>query len=381
VVELPVKRAADVNRHTYADNEVLRAVLAGADPHLVDIHEEPFSLVARQVTKLAPGSARVVMYTAQNVDKRFPPPFAQYERMAFRRAAALYACSRQAASVARGKGFTGLIDVIPLGYDDQVFRPGSQSLSDDEVVLAFVGRLVPEKGLTDAVHVLDRVNEARPARLLVHGEGPDGAGAQRLAAKLGMADRLELAGWRTPQELAPLYRAAHVVLVPSSPTSTWVEQFGRVIVEAQASGAVVAGYDSGTIHEVGGNAALLAPVGAIDQLADGVSSLLADPGEFERRRSLGLELSGPRAWRSVAERQRELYRRALESAVPVALPRSPRARRELARAEFGPTALTPAGERPFALPVLREGGPLAGLLARGLDAGTERIPRRRSPGR
>ena len=96
----------------------------------------------------------VVMYTAQNVDKRYPPPFAQYERAAHGRVAALYPCSRQAAAVARGKGFAGLIEVLPLGYDDTVFRPGEQSLDDDEIVLGLFGRLVPEKGVIDAVEIL-----------------------------------------------------------------------------------------------------------------------------------------------------------------------------------------------------------------------------------
>ena len=86
------------------------------------------------------------MYTAQNVDKRFPPPFAQYEQAAHRRVAALYPCSAQAASVARGKGFAGRLEVLPLGYDDELFTPGTQSLDDEELVLALVGRLVPEKG-------------------------------------------------------------------------------------------------------------------------------------------------------------------------------------------------------------------------------------------
>ena len=48
-------------------------------PDVLDIHEEPFSVAARQWLSAAPPDLPVVMYTAQNVDKRFPPPFAQYE--------------------------------------------------------------------------------------------------------------------------------------------------------------------------------------------------------------------------------------------------------------------------------------------------------------
>ena len=112
----------------------------------LDIHEEPVSVAARQWLAAVPSDLPVVMYTAQNVDKRYPPPFAQYERAAHRRVAALYPCSRQAASVARGKGFSGLIEVLPLGFDDTLFCPGEQYVDDAEIVLGLVGRLVPEKG-------------------------------------------------------------------------------------------------------------------------------------------------------------------------------------------------------------------------------------------
>src|SRR6202043_4225790 len=93
-------------------------LIAELKPNILDVHEEPFSVAARQWLAAAPADLPVVMYTAQNVDKRFPPPFAQYERAAHRRIVALYPCSAQAAAVARGKGFAGFIDVLPLGYDD-----------------------------------------------------------------------------------------------------------------------------------------------------------------------------------------------------------------------------------------------------------------------
>jgi len=372
VVELPVKRRGDVNRHLYPDRAALCRLIADVKPDLLDIHEEPFSIAARQWLAAAPPELPVVMYAAQNVDKRYPPPFSAYERAAHRRVAALYPCSGQAASVARGKGFAGLIDVIPLGYDPRVFHEGGQSLDDDELLFALFGRLVPEKGVTDAVHVLARVNASRPARLVLAGGGPEEGTARELAAALGVADRVEIDPWRPAAELAEVYRRTHVVLVPSVATETWVEQFGRVIVEAHASGAVVAGYASGSIPEVAGGAAVLADAGDTAQLADRVVALLADPSEYSRLREQGLALSRSRAWAQVAERQAELYRRVLAGEVErVPLPRSPRERRALARAEFGPTAATTAGTRPFALPLLRRGGALPAAFGTAVDATAE----------
>lgn len=363
--ELAVRRSGNVNRHAYASQDELVKVLRSWRPDVLDLHEEPFSVATQQWLRASPPDLPVVMYTAQNVDKRYPPPFDRYERRSHRRVAAFYPCTRQAAAVARGKGFSGILDVIPLGLDSTVFHPGEQSLDDEILTLALFGRLVPEKGVLDAVQVLARVNETRPARLVLVGQGPEEAPARRFAAQLGIAERVVVKSWQGADEVAAIYREAHVVLIPSTPTATWTEQFGRVIVEAQASGAVVAGYATGSIPEVGGEASALVGDGAVRELADVVVTLLSEPADFGRRRAQGIELSGRRTWERVAERQSQLYRRVRDGDTrPVELHASPRARRALATREFGPTTKTIAGKRPFALPFLREGG----LLARGLGA-------------
>src|SRR4051812_36253078 len=76
--QLAVRRSGDVNRHVYAEERDLRRVLDEVRPDLLDLHEEPVSLAGRQWLDAA-GDVPVVMYTAQNLDKRWPPPYAQYE--------------------------------------------------------------------------------------------------------------------------------------------------------------------------------------------------------------------------------------------------------------------------------------------------------------
>ena len=375
IAELDVRRSGDVNRHVYADVQQLKRVVLEVQPELVDVHEEPVSLASRQWLASVPAELPVVMYTAQNVDKRYPPPFAWYERRALGRADALYPCSRQAAAVVRGKGFAGLIDVIPLGFDPELFRPGTQSLEDDELVFGFFGRFVPEKGLQDAVRVVALVSATRPARLVACGTGPDESAGRALAASLGVADRLEILPWQGAERVARIYRTAHAVLVPSVATATWTEQFGRVIVEAQASGAVVAGYSSGSIPEVAGEAAVLVEPGDPEALAKAVLRVLGDPADFGRRREAGMAAAAERTWGAVARRQSELYRRVVAREwVPVDLPTSPSARRARAREEFGSSAPTTAGARPFALPMLRRGGVVASGLENTFDGLRERWP-------
>ena len=371
IVELPARRVGDVNRHTYLDDGAVRRLIDELRPDVLDIQEEPFSLAARQWLESLPRNVPVAMYTAQNIDKRFPPPFSRYERTAHQRVAAFYPCSRQAASVLRGKGFAGVAEVLPLGYDDALFTPGRQSVDRAEIVLMLVGRLIPEKGADDAVRILARVHAVRPARLVVSGRGPEEALIRALAMSLGVADLVDFRGWQAGSDLASAYREAHVVLVPSRPT-TVAEQFGRVIVEAQASGAVVAGYACGAIPEVAGDAALVVPVGDVGQLAQHVVSLVVDPKEFARRREAGLQQAAARTWAVVAAQQVSLYQRVRVNPRPTLdLPSSPRQRRALARSEFGATASTPGGARPFALPLLRRGGAVPRTLGALIDATAE----------
>lgn len=199
VIELAVRRRGDVNRHAYCDSHAPTRLLSEIQPDVVDVHEEPYSVAARQWVDAVPADVPIVMYTAQNIDKRYPPPFWGYERRAHARVAAFYPCSHQAASVLRGKGFGGRIEVLPLGYDDGTFRLGAQTLDADEIVLMLVGRLIPEKGAVDAVRTLARVNAVRPSRLVVSGQGPDEVVARTLAESLGVADRVEFRAGSRPR--------------------------------------------------------------------------------------------------------------------------------------------------------------------------------------
>jgi glycosyltransferase involved in cell wall biosynthesis len=372
IVELDVRRPGDVNRHLHDNDRAVRSLLAEIRPDVLDLHEEPVGLVTRQWLRAAPVGLPVVLYTAQNIDKRFPPPFAHYETQALRRARALYPCSRQAASVARGKGFDGQIEVLPLGFDPAAFRPGLQSLEDPVITLGLVGRLVPEKGVRDAVHVLAAVRQRRLARLLLVGSGPEVEPALALAAELDVAADVEVLPWAGVAELGHLYSRMHVLLVPSRATRTWVEQFGRVIVEAQASGAVVAGYSSGSIPEVAGEAGLLVPESDVAALAEAASDLITQPTDFDRRRAEGLSLSGARTWPHVASGLADLYAAAAGTPPPAA-PTG----RAAAQEEFGEPARISGGGRPFALPVLRQDQAVSDILGRTIDSIAERRRTRR----
>jgi glycosyltransferase involved in cell wall biosynthesis len=73
-----------------------------------------------------------------------------------------------------------------------------------------------------------------------------------------------------------LYPDLTALVVPSRTLPNWKEQFGRVIVEAMASGVPVIGARSGAIPDVIGDSGLLFPEGDVDALATHMARLLTD---------------------------------------------------------------------------------------------------------
>src|SRR5262249_56648463 len=80
------------------------AALRRHRPHLVDLNHEPFSVGCAQMLTLcnwfAPQAA-IILQTAQNIYRKYPPPFRWSEQRSFRRIDAAYACSETTLEVMR----------------------------------------------------------------------------------------------------------------------------------------------------------------------------------------------------------------------------------------------------------------------------------------
>ena len=159
--------------------------------------------------------------------------------------------------------------------------------------------------LLEAIARLDR------ATLRVAGAGPEEAALRARVAELGIGDRVELVGSVGQDQLPDFYRGLDVLAVPSLPTPGWLEQFGRVVVEAMACGVPVVASDTGALPDVVGDAGLLVPPGDPEALATALESLLEDDatrGELSRR---GVEQAQQASWSEVAGSYLGLYERAI----------------------------------------------------------------------
>ena len=238
----------------------LRQRLRAFAPDIVHVDEEPYNFATFHALRLAKRSgARVLWFTWQNLNRRYPFPFRLIERYNLRHTDYGIAGSAGAAKVWREKGYTGPLAVIPqFGVDPDIFVPRSGERDPARgFLIGYVGRLVPEKGvdlLLEAVVGLPGV-----WRLAIVGSGPELNRLELLARRLELADRISFEGEISSLRMPAFYRELDALVVPSRSRPNWVEQFGRILIEAMACGVPVVGSDCGEIPNVVGDAGLIFP--------------------------------------------------------------------------------------------------------------------------
>ncbi len=191
----------------------------------------------------------------------------------------------------RRKGFRKPVAVIPqFGVDPELFQPRPAPKGGGPFVVGYVGRLVESKGLLDLLPAVAGL--AGDWRLELVGAGPLRDEIERRSAALGIADRVGISSEVPSTEVPRVLQGFDVLVLPSRSTPSWVEQFGRVLVEAMACGVPVVGSTSGEIPNVIGDAGLVFPEGDVEALRGALARLAASPevglslGEVGRRRVL-----------------------------------------------------------------------------------------------
>ncbi|MBV9775149.1 MAG: glycosyltransferase [Gemmatimonadetes bacterium] len=268
----------------------LAEVLDRVRPDLVHIDEEPYSAVTLQASRLCRRRGIPSLFFAwQNLHKRLPPPFGTLRRSVFGSVAGGIAGTPAAARVVQDGGFRGPLAVVPqFGVDAERFRPEPEArrhgrerlgVADDEILVGFGGRLVPEKG----VRLLVRAVAATPGvRLVVAGDGPEREWLALLARELGVEERVRFQG-QVPSTAMPSWLAAlDLLALPSLTRKNWAEQFGRILVEAMACGVPVVASRSGEIPHVVCDAGVLLPEGDVHALRSALERLSRD-ADLRRR--------------------------------------------------------------------------------------------------
>ncbi len=266
---LPIARNGDFHLHFYRG---LGAQIDQFKPDILHIDEEPYNLSAWQGLRHARRiGAKSILFSWQNLDRRYPPPFSWGERWALHQANALIAGTESAAQVWRRKGYQGRMPVIAqFGTDGNLFHP-PQTRPDRPFTIGYFGRLVAEKGVNLLLEAVAKI--AGNWRLVILGGGPERAALEARAEHLQIAERVSFRGAVTSVEMPAQYHDIDLLALPSLTRPNWKEQFGRVLVEAMASGVPVSGSSSGAIPDVIGGAGLIVPEGDTAALAAAIEKL------------------------------------------------------------------------------------------------------------
>lgn len=327
--------------------------LLGQDWDLIDLHEEPFSLATAEVLLLRAlrrAQTPFVLYSAQNIDKRYPVPFRWFERCALTRAAGAYVCNTEAGRILRRKGLRAPLRLIGLGTDVGLFTPSGRRQPQTPLHVGYVGRLEAHKG----VHVLlAALTEGADWLLSIAGEGPQRTESEALAEQLGVTDRVTFRG-HLGDRLPDFYRELDVLVVPSLPTPGWREQFGRVVIEAMASGVPVIASRSGALPDVVAEAGLLVEPADPRAIAEAIAEV-SQPQWWSQLREAGLAHARQFDWPAIAAAHRQFYDDALGAARSAAPGVTAAARAGSGSAAGDPAPAAPAPAEPPQIVVVAYG--------------------------
>ena len=232
-------------------------------------------------------------------------------RRFYHRCEIVLAPAESTALILRAQRMNRDITIWTRGIDRDQFNPErrdmewrrAQGIADDETVVAFLGRIVMEKGLdvfADAIHAVEPLGVRH--RVLVIGEGPARAWFEQQ-----IPDAI-FTGQLTDTDLARALASADVFFNPSI-----TEAFGNVTLEAMACALpVIAAEATGATNLVhSGVTGTLVDGTDSDAFADAIARYARDP-EMRHRHGLGgLEIARTMDWDTINSAVVRAYKHAI----------------------------------------------------------------------
>ena len=293
------------------------SVLSEFRPDAILIEADPVSRLAVNTGRWAHAhGSKCLCLSVDNLDFSFVPHLRRtgimslpqivvknaLHQAAVRYVDAVFTISAEGTSVFQKRGYRKVVQV-PLGFDSDIFYidPNTRSfmrdalaIAQDAIVFGYFGRVTPQKGVHLIVEALARVARDHPAqinwRILMDRFEHDAYSLQieQQIEKLGLSSRV-ISFEARHGEIAKYMVAVDAVLLASQSTRSSIEQYGRVIPEAMACGALAIVSDSGTPKELVGDYGIVLPEGNVDRLADTLTDVMLNPSKFTQMRAAGAE--------------------------------------------------------------------------------------------
>lgn len=157
-------------------------------------------------------------------------------------------------------------EIVPGAVDTSLYPYRNGATTHNDILsLLYAGRLTHDKGVHTAIDALDTLvhtHKLTSIRLTIAGSGDSEyeAHLHENVRQKGLTSYVSFIGSQSKEAMPQLYASADALLFPS----LWQEPFGRVLIEAMASGVVVIGTATG---------------GAAEILVDNHNALVFDAGD------------------------------------------------------------------------------------------------------
>ncbi len=200
---------------------------------------------------------------------------------------------------------------IPNFVNLEEYHPATEPRRESFVpeghkLITHVSNFREVKRVHDVVRVFARLRWAMPATLLMVGDGPERAEAEKEAEELDVANDVRFLG--RLDSVARLLQATDLFLLPSQ-----TESFGLAALEAMACGAPVVASRAGGLPEVIDDAVtgILEPAGSVEAMGRRAIELLRDPVRYRTMRDAAIARAGEFSADRIVPQYEALYEEML----------------------------------------------------------------------
>ncbi|HSV84972.1 MAG TPA: glycosyltransferase family 4 protein [Levilinea sp.] len=180
------------------------------------------------------------------------------------------------------------VGVIPNGVDLDALQPGPLQTHELPTII-FAGRFMDQKNPVQIVRSLAAIQDLSWQCTLI-GDGPLRPQVEAEIARHGLAERIHLEGWVTPQEVLEHFRHSDILFMPSRSEGLPVTGVQGLAMGLAVVASDIGGFKDVVEHAVNG---MLIPVDQPSGYAQALRSLLTTPEQL---------LAFRRASRAMAER-------------------------------------------------------------------------------
>ena len=177
----------------------------------------------------------------------------------------------------------GDIEVIPNFIDAKKYSTSftdcqtSNMATEEERIVTHISNFRKVKRIPDVIKIFSKIQLEIPSKLIMVGEGPEKASAERLCEELGISDKVIFLG--NSNEIDKILCFSDLFLLPSQS-----ESFGLAALEAMINKVPVISSNAGGIPEVNteGVSGFLSDVGDINDMASKAITILKNDNVLER---------------------------------------------------------------------------------------------------